>query len=70
MLRKFVRPSVRASLRSTVPEYRPDIHEQKLRNWTNRLNTLATSPASRMYVSQLAALMNYYNKTVEDRTKV
>lgn len=64
MLRKFIRTPIRSTLRAAVPEYRPDIHDQKLRNWTNRLNVLATSPASKMYVSQLAALMNYYNKTV------
>lgn len=41
-----------------------------MRNWTSRLSNLSSQPASRGYLSQLQALLTYYNKQIADTTKV
>lgn len=56
--------------RNSVPEYRPEKNDEKLRNWTSRLSSLSTGPASRGYLSQLQALLTYYNKQIADTTRV
>ena len=56
--------------RNTVSEYRPEKNDEKLRNWSSRLSNLSTGPASRGYLSQLQALLSYYNKQINDTTKV
>ena len=40
----------------------------QLKSWSARLGTLATSPAAKMYVAQLSALMNYYNRQISENT--
>ena len=57
-------------VRNTVSEFRPEKNDEKLRNWTSRLSNLSTQPSSRAYLSQLQALLTYYNKHIHDTTKV
>lgn len=56
--------------RSTQPAYNPEVNDQKLKNWSNRLNNLASSQSSKLYLSQLGALVNYYNRLTHDISKV
>ena len=56
--------------RSTAPEYRPEANEQNFKNWWGRLNNLSSLPTSKVYLAQLSNLFAYYNKQVEDTTKV
>ncbi len=57
-------------VRSSVPEYRPEANEQKLKAWYARLNSLASKPASKVYVAQLSGLLAYYGRQVSDNSKV
>ena len=71
MMRRFVRSvPVKAMGRNTQPAYNPEANDQKLKNWSSKLNNLATSTASKMYLGQLGALVNYYNRAAMDTTKV
>jgi hypothetical protein len=71
IMRKFVRSAPFKSLgRSTQPAYNPEANDQRLKNWTGRLNNLATSQSSKVYLGQLGALVNYYNRVAVDSTKV
>ena len=70
MFGRLARVQMKTPVRASVPEYRPEVADQQLRGWSARLSTLASSPASRMYLAQLSALMNYYNKQTSDSTKV
>ena len=56
--------------RNKVPAYNPEVNEQKTRDWSNRLNGLSSSAESKVYLAQLGALINYYNRNVEDKAKV
>jgi hypothetical protein len=56
--------------RSSVPEYRPEINDQKYKNWWSRLNNLSSRPASKVYLAQLSNLFAYFNRQVIDTTKV
>ncbi len=70
-MRRFIKSqSITQSARNTISEYRPEKNDEKLRNWTSRLSNLSTQPASRGYLSQLQALLTYYNKQIHDTTKV
>lgn len=70
-MRKFVRSvPLRAMGRSAQPAYNPEANDQRLKNWSTRLNALATSQASKVYLGQLGALVNYYNRAATDTTKV
>lgn len=71
-MRRFTRtPAISQQFaRNSVPEYRPQKNDQKYRNWSSRINNLSTLPASRGYLSQLQALLSYYNRQVADTTKV
>lgn len=71
-MRKFIKNQSFQSLfsRNSASEYRPEKNDEKLRNWTSRLNSLSTLPTSRAYLSQFQALLAYYNRNVSDTTKV
>lgn len=70
-MRKLLRPSTfNAVVRSSVPEYRPEANEEKFKSWWNRLNSLSSKPASKIYLAQLSNLLAYYNRTSKDTTKV
>ena len=56
--------------RSAVPEYRPEVNDQKFKNWWSRLNNLSSRPASKVYLAQLSNLFAYFNRQVTDTTKV
>lgn len=56
--------------RSTQPAYNPEANDQKHRSWSHRLNSLSSSGASKVYIGQLSALMNFYTKQVSDSTHV
>jgi hypothetical protein len=56
--------------RSNQPTYNPEANDQKLKSWSNRLNNLATSQSSKLYLGQLGALLNYYNRLTHDLSKV
>lgn len=56
--------------RNSVPEYRPESNEQKFKGWWNRLNSLSSKPASKVYLAQLSNLFAYYNRQVSDSTSV
>jgi len=71
-MRKFIKNQSFAQQfsRNSAAEYRPEKNDEKLRNWTSRLSNLSSQPASRGYLSQLQALLTYYNKQIADTTKV
>lgn len=71
-MRRFIRtPAISQQFaRNSIPEYRPEKNDEKLRNWTSRISNLSTLPASRSYLSQLQALLTYYNKQIADTTRV
>jgi len=71
-MRRFIKNQSLAQqfARNSALEYRPEKNDEKLRNWTSRLSNLSTGPASRGYLSQLQALLTYYNKQIADTTKV
>ena len=70
-MRKLLRSTpILTRTRSSAPEYRPEAHEQKFKNWWSRLNSLSSKPASKVYLAQLANLFAYYNRTVTDNSKV
>ena len=70
-MRKFIRSTTFKTIgRNTQVAYNPEANDQKLRSWTSRLNSLATSQASKVYLGQLGALVNYYNRAAVDTTKV
>ena len=70
-MRRFVRSvPLQVAGRNSQPAYNPEANEQKLKNWSSRLNNLASSGASKMYMSQLGALMNYYNRGATGSTQV
>ena len=70
-MRRFIRSApMQLKGRNTQPAYNPEANDQKLRNWTSRLNNLASSGASKMYLAQLGALVNYYNRGAVDSTQV
>lgn len=70
-MRKLLRANTFVSMtRSSVPEYRPEANEQKLKSWWTRLNSLSSRPASKVYLAQLSNLLAYYNRQVSDTTKV
>jgi len=56
--------------RNTQSTYDPETNNQRLKNWTSRLSNLAASQTSKVYLSQLGALVNYYNRAAIDNTKV
>lgn len=60
----------KVATRTSLPAYNPEANDQKTREWTSRLNSLASSGPSKSYLSQLGALLNYYNKVVSDTRKV
>lgn len=70
-MRRFVRSVPRQIVgRNAQPAYNPEANDQKLRNWTSRLNNLASSGASKIYLAQLGALVNYFNRGAVDSTQV
>ena len=70
-MRRFIRTIPKQVVaRNSQPAYNPEVNDQKLRNWTSRLNNLASSGASKMYLVQLGALVNYYNRGAVDSTQV
>ena len=70
-MRRFIRRvPTQLIARNAVPAYNPEANEQKLRNWTSRLNNLASTQSSKMYLAQLGALLNYYNRGAVDSTQV
>ena len=70
-MRRFIRTVPRQIVgRNSQPAYNPEANDQKLRNWTSRLNNLASSGPSKMYLAQLGALVNYYNRGSTDTTQV
>lgn len=71
-MRRFIKsaPIQKQFSRNVAAEYRPEKNDEVLRSWTSRLNNLSTQPASRGYLSQFQALLAYYNKQVNDTTKV
>ena len=70
-MRRFVRSVPRQVVgRNTQPAYNPEANDQKLRNWTSRLGGLANSGASKMYLAQLGAVVNYLNRGAVDSTQV
>lgn len=70
-MKRFIRnQSLFRFARNSVPDYKPEQNDQKLRNWNTRLNSLATKPITKVYLSQLGALLNYYNKQIADTTTV
>lgn len=70
-MRKLLRSAPFSQVaRSSAPEYRPELHEQKFKSWWSRLNSLSSKPASKVYLAQLANLFAYYNRQVSDTTKV
>ena len=70
-MRKLLRPAPFSQVaRSAVPEYRPEVNDQKFKNWWSRLNNLSSRPASKVYLAQLSNLFAYFNRQVTDTTKV
>ena len=70
-MRKLVRSiPLQVTGRNTQPTYDPETNSQRLKGWTSRLNNLAASQTSKVYLSQLGALVNYYNRSSNDNTKV
>lgn len=70
-MRKLLRSNTLFTpIRSSVPAYNPEANDQKLKTWWNRLNSLSSRPASKVYLSQLSNLLAYYNRQVNDTTKV
>lgn len=70
-MRKLLRSNTLFTpIRSSVPTYNPEANDQKLKTWWNRLNSLSSRPASKVYLSQLSNLLAYYNRQVIDTTKV
>ena len=70
-MRKFVRTTpMRVMGRNTQPAYNPEANDQRLKNWSARLNSLASSQVSKVYLGQLGALIAYYNRAAVDITKV
>ena len=70
-MRRFIRSATPRVLgRNTQPAFDPEASNQKLKNWTNRLSNLASTGESKMYLTQLGALMNYYNRGAVDNTQV
>ena len=70
-MRKLLRSTPFTQMvRSSVPEYRPEINDQKYKNWWSRLNNLSSRPASKVYLAQLSNLYAYFNRQVTDTTKV
>lgn len=56
--------------RSTQMTYNPEANDARLRSWSQRLNALASSGPSKVYLAQLGALLNLYTRQIEDITKV
>jgi len=56
--------------RNSQPAYNPEANDQRLKNWSNRLNNIGTSQSSKLYLGQLGALLNYYNRLTHDVSKV
>ena len=70
-MRKFIRSiPLQVTARNTQTAYDPETNNQRLKNWTSRLSNLAASQTSKVYLSQLGALVNYYNRAATDNTKV
>lgn len=70
-MRKLVRTvPLRTMGRSTQPTYNPEANDQRLKSWSSRLNNLASSQTSKVYLGQLGALINYYNRAAVDSSKV
>ena len=56
--------------RTSLPAYNPEANDQKTREWVTRLNGLSSAGPSKVYLGQLGALINYFNKHVESKEKV
>ena len=70
-MRKLLRTAPFSQVaRSAVPEYRPEVNDQKFKNWWSRLNNLSSRPASKVYLAQLSNLFAYFNRQVTDTTRV
>jgi len=70
-MRKLIRSlPLQVRGRNTQATYDPETNNQRLKNWTSRLSNLAASQTSKVYLSQLGALVNYYNRAATDNTKV
>ena len=70
-MRRLVRSSPMQKMgRNSMPAFDPEASNQKLKNWTNRLSNLASTGESKMYLTQLGALVNYYNRGAVDTTQV
>ena len=70
-MRKLIRSiPLQVRARNTQASYDPEVNNQRLKNWTSRLSNLAASQTSKVYLSQLGALVNYYNRAAIDNTKV
>ena len=70
-MRNLLRPNALFNtIRSAVPVYNPEANDQKLKTWWNRLSQLSSKPASKVYLSQLSTLLAYYNRQVNDTSKV
>lgn len=70
-MRKLLRSApLLPKTRAAAPEYRPEVQEQKFKNWWSRLNSLSNKPTSKVYLAQLSNLFSYYNRQVSDSTQV
>lgn len=70
-MRKLLRTvPMQVKARSTQATYDPEANNQRLKNWLGRLNNLASSGATKVYLSQLGVLVNYYNRVTLDNTQV
>lgn len=56
--------------RSTQAVYNPEANDARLRSWSHRLNNLASSGPSKVYLAQLTALLNFYTKQTTNSTQV
>ena len=69
-MRRFVRTTpFKIVGRNSNLAYNPEANNEKLKNWSSRLNGLATSASAKVYLGQLSALISYYNRAATDLTK-
>ena len=68
-MRRLLRSSpFNVAVRAAIPEYRPEVQEQNLKNWMGRLNNLSSKPVSKVYLAQFSGLVAYFNRTAVDTT--
>lgn len=70
-MKRFIRSTpFKTIARSTQMTYNPEANDTRLRSWSQRLNSLASSGPSKVHLAQLGALLNFYTKQVDDISKV